>query len=126
MSSSSNVWENVDMSLNIGSPSSVLNDHYKKSSSVNHRTETNERVKKGRDEPLPPCPVAIVYRRALKGGGSQPLSRDEICDQVLGKRPDFSKGIGWRPKLKAHKTTSASSSTMSCSQSAIERDSNTS
>ncbi|KAA0054862.1 zinc finger protein ZPR1-like protein [Cucumis melo var. makuwa] len=49
--------------------------------------------------------------------GSQPLSEDEICDQVLGRRPSYSKGLGWGPKLKAHKTVSASSSLTSCSQS---------
>ncbi|TYK11752.1 zinc finger protein ZPR1-like protein [Cucumis melo var. makuwa] len=42
--------------------------------------------------------------------GSQPLSEDEICNQVLARRPGYSKGLGWEPKLKARKTTSASSS----------------
>ncbi|KAA0033162.1 CACTA en-spm transposon protein [Cucumis melo var. makuwa] len=27
--------------------------------------------------------------------GSQPLSEDEIWDQVLGRRPGYSKGLGW-------------------------------
>ncbi|KAA0055547.1 zinc finger protein ZPR1-like protein [Cucumis melo var. makuwa] len=45
--------------------------------------------------------------------GSQPLFGDEICDQVLGKRPGYSEGLGWGPKPKAHKTTSASSSMIS-------------
>ncbi|TYK30898.1 CACTA en-spm transposon protein [Cucumis melo var. makuwa] len=54
--------------------------------------------------------------------GSQPLSENEICDQVLGRRPAYSKGLGWGPKSKAHKTMSASSSTTSCSQSATERE----
>ncbi|KAA0026158.1 CACTA en-spm transposon protein [Cucumis melo var. makuwa] len=49
--------------------------------------------------------------------GSQPLSEDEICDQVLGKRPGYSKGLGWGPKPKAHRKASASSSSTSCSQS---------
>ncbi|TYK11654.1 CACTA en-spm transposon protein [Cucumis melo var. makuwa] len=49
--------------------------------------------------------------------GSQPLSEDEICDQVLGKRPGYSKGLGWGPKPKARRTASASSSSTSCSQS---------
>ncbi|KAA0063396.1 CACTA en-spm transposon protein [Cucumis melo var. makuwa] len=49
--------------------------------------------------------------------GSQPLSEDEICDQVLGKRPGYSKGLSWGPKPKARRTTSASSSSTSCSQS---------
>ncbi|TYK13496.1 CACTA en-spm transposon protein [Cucumis melo var. makuwa] len=35
---------------------------------------------------------------------------------VLGRRPDCSKGLGWGPKPKAHKTTSASSSLTSCLQ----------
>ncbi|XP_050944153.1 uncharacterized protein LOC127150444 isoform X2 [Cucumis melo] len=49
--------------------------------------------------------------------GSQPLSEDEICDQVLGRRPGYSKGLGWGPKPKASRTASASSSSTSCSQS---------
>ncbi|KAA0041316.1 CACTA en-spm transposon protein [Cucumis melo var. makuwa] len=49
--------------------------------------------------------------------GSQPLSEDEICDQVLGRRPGYSKGFGWGPKPKARRTASASSSSTSCSQS---------
>ncbi|KAA0059529.1 uncharacterized protein E6C27_scaffold518G00410 [Cucumis melo var. makuwa] len=52
--------------------------------------------------------------------GSQPLSKDEMCDQVLGRRPDYSKGLGWGPKPKACKTMIASDSTTSCSQSATE------
>ncbi|KAA0065572.1 uncharacterized protein E6C27_scaffold90G00100 [Cucumis melo var. makuwa] len=43
---------------------------------------------------------------------TQPLSEDEICDQVLGRRPDYSKGLGCGPKPKVH---SASSSSTSCS-----------
>ncbi|KAA0059655.1 CACTA en-spm transposon protein [Cucumis melo var. makuwa] len=54
--------------------------------------------------------------------GSQPLSGDKICDQVLGRRPGYLKDLGWRPKPKACKTTSANSSTTSCSQSATNRD----
>uniref|UniRef100_A0A9I9E6W7 CACTA en-spm transposon protein n=1 Tax=Cucumis melo TaxID=3656 RepID=A0A9I9E6W7_CUCME len=49
--------------------------------------------------------------------GSQPLFEDEICDQVLGRRPDYSKGLGWGPKPKARRTARASSSSTSCSQS---------
>ncbi|KAA0045075.1 CACTA en-spm transposon protein [Cucumis melo var. makuwa] len=49
--------------------------------------------------------------------GSQPLSQDEICDQVLGRRLGYSKGLGWGPKPKACRTASASSSSTSCSQS---------
>ncbi|KAA0036190.1 CACTA en-spm transposon protein [Cucumis melo var. makuwa] len=49
--------------------------------------------------------------------GNQPLSEDEICDQVLGRRPGYSKGLGWGPKPKARRTASASSSSTSCSQS---------
>ncbi|KAA0053293.1 CACTA en-spm transposon protein [Cucumis melo var. makuwa] len=49
--------------------------------------------------------------------GSQPLSEDEICDQVLGRRPGYSKDLGWGPKPKARRTASASSSSTSCSQS---------
>ncbi|TYK28193.1 zinc finger protein ZPR1-like protein [Cucumis melo var. makuwa] len=53
--------------------------------------------------------------------GSQPLFEDEICDQVLGRRPGYSKGLDWRPKPKARRTASASSSSTSCSQS-IEKE----
>ncbi|TYK11143.1 uncharacterized protein E5676_scaffold66G00500 [Cucumis melo var. makuwa] len=53
--------------------------------------------------------------------GSQPLSEDEICDQVLGRRLGCSKGLGWRPKSKVYRTTSASSSSTSFSQS-IEKE----
>ncbi|KAA0062643.1 CACTA en-spm transposon protein [Cucumis melo var. makuwa] len=49
--------------------------------------------------------------------GSQPLSEDEICDQVLARRLGYSKGLGWGSKPKARKTVSASSSSTSCSQS---------
>ncbi|TYK27699.1 CACTA en-spm transposon protein [Cucumis melo var. makuwa] len=49
--------------------------------------------------------------------GNQPLSEDEICDQVLGRRPGYSKGLGWGPKPKACRTASASSSSTSYSQS---------
>ncbi|TYK18683.1 CACTA en-spm transposon protein [Cucumis melo var. makuwa] len=49
--------------------------------------------------------------------GSQPLSGYVICDQVLPRRPGYSKGLGWGPKPNACKTTSASSSTTSCSSS---------
>ncbi|KAA0054740.1 CACTA en-spm transposon protein [Cucumis melo var. makuwa] len=48
---------------------------------------------------------------------SQPLSEDEICDQVLGRRLGYSKGLGWGPKPKARRTASASSSSTSCPQS---------
>ncbi|KAA0038349.1 CACTA en-spm transposon protein [Cucumis melo var. makuwa] len=49
--------------------------------------------------------------------GSQPLSEDEICDQVLGRRPGYSKGLSWGHKSKARRTARASSSSTSCSQS---------
>ncbi|KAA0060721.1 CACTA en-spm transposon protein [Cucumis melo var. makuwa] len=39
---------------------------------------------------------------------------DEICDQVLGRRSSYSKGLGWGLKSKARKTTSASNSMTSC------------
>ncbi|TYK08860.1 GDSL esterase/lipase [Cucumis melo var. makuwa] len=29
--------------------------------------------------------------------GSQPLSGDEICETVLGRRSGYSKGLSWRP-----------------------------
>ncbi|KAA0038444.1 CACTA en-spm transposon protein [Cucumis melo var. makuwa] len=49
--------------------------------------------------------------------GSQPFSKDEICDQVLGRRPGYSKGLGWGPKPKARRTASASNSSTSYSPS---------
>ncbi|TYJ97764.1 gamma-aminobutyrate transaminase POP2 [Cucumis melo var. makuwa] len=52
--------------------------------------------------------------------GTQPLSRNEICETVLGRQPTYSKGLGWGPKPKAHKTASASNSTTSCSQSTVK------
>ncbi|TYK06181.1 CACTA en-spm transposon protein [Cucumis melo var. makuwa] len=52
--------------------------------------------------------------------GTQPLFGDEICEIVLGRRSDYSKGLGWEPKPKACKTTYASSVTMLCLQSTIE------
>ncbi|KAA0040189.1 CACTA en-spm transposon protein [Cucumis melo var. makuwa] len=54
--------------------------------------------------------------------GSQPLYGDEICDQVLGRRSSYSKGLGWGPKPKVCKMTSDSSSTTSCSQSTTKRE----
>ncbi|KAA0033108.1 CACTA en-spm transposon protein [Cucumis melo var. makuwa] len=62
--------------------------------------------------------VGMFVSQAVKDAhGSQPLYKDEICDQVLGKRPGYSKGLGWGPKPKARKSTSANSSTTSCSSS---------
>ncbi|KAA0061298.1 CACTA en-spm transposon protein [Cucumis melo var. makuwa] len=49
--------------------------------------------------------------------GNQPLSGHEICDQVLDRRPGYSKGLGWGPKPKVRRTMSASSSSTSCLQS---------
>ncbi|KAA0065324.1 CACTA en-spm transposon protein [Cucumis melo var. makuwa] len=63
--------------------------------------------------------IKIVKRPWL---GTRLLFRDEICDQVLGRRPDYSKGLGWGPKPKARKRMSVSSSTTSYSQSATERE----
>ncbi|TYK11246.1 CACTA en-spm transposon protein [Cucumis melo var. makuwa] len=52
--------------------------------------------------------------------GSQPLSGDEICETMLGRRSDYSKCLGWGPKSKVRKSTIASSSMTSCSQSTVE------
>ncbi|TYK21531.1 CACTA en-spm transposon protein [Cucumis melo var. makuwa] len=57
--------------------------------------------------------LELQSRPTLKG--SQPLSEDEICDQVLGRRPGYSKGLGWGPKPKARRTASASSLSTSSS-----------
>ncbi|TYK09606.1 cytochrome P450 CYP82D47-like [Cucumis melo var. makuwa] len=48
--------------------------------------------------------------------GSQPLSRDKICEIVLGRRLHYSKGFGWGSKPKFHKTTNARSSSTIFSQ----------
>ena len=42
--------------------------------------------------------------------GSQPFSRDEICETVLGRWPGYSKDLGWGPKPKSWKSTSVNSS----------------
>ncbi|TYK18159.1 CACTA en-spm transposon protein [Cucumis melo var. makuwa] len=52
--------------------------------------------------------------------GNHSLSRDEICETVLDRRPGYSKGLGSGPKPKVRKTMSASSSTTSCLQSTVE------
>ncbi|TYK27695.1 CACTA en-spm transposon protein [Cucumis melo var. makuwa] len=39
----------------------------------------------------------FVSQAADDTHGSQPLSDDEIFDQVLGRRPGYSKGLGWDP-----------------------------
>uniref|UniRef100_A0A1S3BH46 CACTA en-spm transposon protein n=1 Tax=Cucumis melo TaxID=3656 RepID=A0A1S3BH46_CUCME len=52
--------------------------------------------------------------------GNQPLSGDEIYETMLDRRSGNSKGLGWGPKPKACKMTSASSSMTSCPQSIIE------
>ena len=36
--------------------------------------------------------------------GSQPLSGNEICEKVLGRWPDYSKGLSWWLKLKSYKS----------------------
>ncbi|TYK08227.1 CACTA en-spm transposon protein [Cucumis melo var. makuwa] len=42
--------------------------------------------------------------------GLQPSSGDEICETVLGRRPGYSKSLGWGPKPKSRKSTTSSSS----------------
>ncbi|KAA0063478.1 CACTA en-spm transposon protein [Cucumis melo var. makuwa] len=69
-------------------------------------------VKSNAGTPIPAYPEG---NQPLSEG--QPLSEDEICDQVLGRRSGYSKGLGWGPKPKARRTASASSSSTSCSQS---------
>ncbi|TYK22460.1 zinc finger protein ZPR1-like protein [Cucumis melo var. makuwa] len=49
----------------------------------------------------------LEFQSQLTSEGSQSLSGNEICDQVLGRRPGYLKGLGWGPKPKARKTTSA-------------------
>ncbi|TYK00143.1 CACTA en-spm transposon protein [Cucumis melo var. makuwa] len=43
--------------------------------------------------------------------GSQPLSGDEICEIILGRRPCYSKGLDCGPKPKSFKNCASSSST---------------
>ncbi|KAA0046352.1 zinc finger protein ZPR1-like protein [Cucumis melo var. makuwa] len=62
--------------------------------------------------------LELLFQPTLED--NQLLSGDEICETVLGRRPDYSKDLGWGPKPKACKTTSVSSSTTSCPQSTIE------
>lgn len=45
--------------------------------------------------------------------GSQPLSGDEICETVLGRRPGYSKGLDWGPKPKSRKDGSSASNLVS-------------
>ncbi|KAA0046471.1 CACTA en-spm transposon protein [Cucumis melo var. makuwa] len=47
---------------------------------------------------------------------SQPLSGDDICETILGRRLDYSKGLGWGSKPKSSKTASTSSSSTTFSQ----------
>ena len=42
--------------------------------------------------------------------GSQPLSEDEICETVLGRWPDYSKGVGCGPTPKSRKSSASVSS----------------
>ncbi|KAA0042951.1 CACTA en-spm transposon protein [Cucumis melo var. makuwa] len=42
--------------------------------------------------------------------GSQPLSRDEICEIDFGRQPSYSKGLGWGPKPKSRNFVGSSSS----------------
>ncbi|KAA0048547.1 CACTA en-spm transposon protein [Cucumis melo var. makuwa] len=52
--------------------------------------------------------------------GSQPLSRDEICETVLGRRSGYSKDLGWGPKPKFRKMDSTRNATTLCSQSTVK------
>ncbi|KAA0055005.1 Transposase, Ptta/En/Spm, plant [Cucumis melo var. makuwa] len=45
--------------------------------------------------------------------GSQPLSKDKICEIVLGKRSGYLKSLGRGPKPKSQKTGRSSSSSYS-------------
>ncbi|KAA0046545.1 Transposase, Ptta/En/Spm, plant [Cucumis melo var. makuwa] len=44
-------------------------------------------------------PPNLLSQSTLEG--SQSLFGDEICDQVLDRRPGYSNGLGWGPKLKS-------------------------
>ncbi|TYK06524.1 zinc finger protein ZPR1-like protein [Cucumis melo var. makuwa] len=62
----------------------------------------------------------LELRFQLTLEGTQPLSKDEICETVLGRRLDYSKGLGWGSKPRVCKTTNASNSMTSCPQSTVE------
>ncbi|KAA0046744.1 CACTA en-spm transposon protein [Cucumis melo var. makuwa] len=51
---------------------------------------------------------------------SQPLSRDEICETIFGRRSGYLEGLGWGPKPKSHKMTNIGSSLTLCLQSTVE------
>ncbi|KAA0067874.1 NBS-LRR type resistance protein [Cucumis melo var. makuwa] len=40
--------------------------------------------------------------------GSQPPTRNEICEAVSGRRPGYSKGLGWSPRPKSLKAAGSS------------------
>ncbi|KAA0040162.1 uncharacterized protein E6C27_scaffold1302G00120 [Cucumis melo var. makuwa] len=42
--------------------------------------------------------------------GSQQLFKDKIYETILGKRPGYSKGLGWGPKPKSRKRNPSHSS----------------
>ncbi|KAA0051078.1 zinc finger protein ZPR1-like protein [Cucumis melo var. makuwa] len=42
--------------------------------------------------------------------GSQSLTGDEICETILGRRPSYSKGLGWGTKPKFQYAAGSSSS----------------
>ena len=44
--------------------------------------------------------------------GSEPLTKNEICETVLGRQSGYSKGLDWGPKPKYRTAVSSSSSTM--------------
>ena len=48
--------------------------------------------------------------------GSRSLSKDDVCETVLGRRSGYSKGLDWRPRPKSRKSC-ASSSLTTCSHS---------
>ncbi|KAA0045869.1 uncharacterized protein E5676_scaffold299G002450 [Cucumis melo var. makuwa] len=96
---------------------------YKRFSSVLYRTENEKERRREkrrfvavRSSPSS-VPSSLSSLTAICHLRGQPLSEDEICDQVLGRRPGYSKGLGWGSKSKVRRTTSASSSSTSCPQS---------
>ncbi|KAA0053399.1 CACTA en-spm transposon protein [Cucumis melo var. makuwa] len=94
--------------------------HFKKYSDVEEARVNPLNLLVGRDENwhfLCDHYMSRAFQSQSTPEGSQPLSRDEICDRVLGRRPNYSKGLGWGPKPKARKMMSASSSSTSCTQS---------
>ena len=52
----------------------------------------------------------VELQSQLVPKSSQPLSKDEICEIILGTRSGYSKGLGWGRKPKSRMSSASSSS----------------